>query len=62
MISVESLYRDFAVFADPATEPVIIEGQDAFDVRLSREAEDFRFMVDRHTGGVRISGDRKSVV
>ena len=56
MISAEVLKRDLGVFADPATEPTITEGQQDIDVLLTRDAEELRFTIERNSGRVTIRG------
>jgi hypothetical protein len=56
VISAEVLKRDLGVFADPATEPTIIEGQQDIDVLLTRDAEEVRFTIERRSGRVTIRG------
>lgn len=52
MLTSESLTRDIAAFADPATELKITEVGESLDVQLIREGEGIRFTLDRTSGRI----------
>jgi hypothetical protein len=52
MVTREGLRRDFFAFSDPSTELIVTDGQEDFDVKMTRDAEALRFTVNRTSGMV----------